>query len=100
MHGGRLRGHWKHLSTDLRRVGAGERGGEGVNQSRSGTQSRPWKPRSRRRTPGPHRAGSDLGRKPQEPCEVWEFAETTWSVVRIGPERRRKGLQGARGGED
>lgn len=27
--GGTLQGHWKHLSTDLRRAGTGEQGGEG-----------------------------------------------------------------------
>lgn len=31
---------------------------------------------------------------------MWDLLRPRGSVVRMGPERRRKGLQGGRGGED
>ena len=68
------------------------------NQSRSGTQAREAQEQAENAEP-PH---SGLRPRAEAPGALRGvgFAETTWSVVRMGPERRRKGLQGGRGGED
>lgn len=70
----------------------GEEGGE--TRAGAGPEVGPGSPGQAENAGSPPAEAQTSGRKPQEPCEVWDLLETTWSVVRIGPEERRKGLQG------
>lgn len=79
----------EHRPAQGRDWGAGRGGWE----TRAGVGLRPGKPRSRRRTPGPRRAGSDPGRKPQEPCEVWDLLRPRGLWCEWGP---REGGRGCR----